>query len=71
MPVISVLVQAERRARPVLAGVESLEISPGRAMLVYRRMELPPGLLTSFIWGAGSNEEMRLAVRAHDLELAA
>jgi hypothetical protein len=64
-PVISVLVQAERRARPVLAGVQSLEIGPGRAMLVYRRMELPPGLLASFIWGTGSNEEMRLAVRSH------
>ena len=64
-PVISALVQAERRARPVLAGVESLEIGPGRARLVYRRMELPPGLLASFIWGAGSNEAMRLAVRAH------
>jgi hypothetical protein len=64
-PVISVLVQAERRARPVLAGVQSLEIGPGRAMLVYRRMELPPGLLARVIWGAGSNEEMRLAVRSH------
>ena len=64
-PVISGLVQAERRARPVLAGVQSLEIGPGRARLVYRRMELPPGLLAGFIWGAGSNEEMRLAVRAH------
>jgi hypothetical protein len=64
-PVIGVLVQAERRARPVLAGVQSLEIGPGSAMLVYSRMELPPGLLASFIWGTGSNEEMRLAVRAH------
>ena len=64
-PVITVLVQAERRARPVLAGVESLEIGPGGAMLVYRRMELPPGLLASFIWGTGSNEAMRLAVRSH------
>lgn len=64
-PVISVLVQAERRARPVLAGVESLEIGSGRAHLVYRRMELPPGLLASFIWGTGSNETMRLAVRSH------
>ena len=64
-PVISVLAQTERRARPVLAGVESLEIGPGRARLVYRRMELPPGLLARFIWGAGSNEAMRLAVRAH------
>ncbi|HEY7435122.1 MAG TPA: hypothetical protein VIE41_08275 [Methylomirabilota bacterium] len=64
-PLIGALVQAERRARPILAGVESLEIGPGRASLVYRRMELPPGLLASFIWGTGSNEEMRLAVRAH------
>jgi hypothetical protein len=64
-PVIGVLVQAERRARPVLAGVQSLEISPGRATLVYRRMELPPGLLARFIWGTGSNEAMRLAVRSH------
>ncbi len=64
-PVIGGLVQAERRARPVLVGVESLEIGPGRATLVYRRMELPPGLLASFIWGTGSNEEMRLAVRSH------
>jgi hypothetical protein len=45
--------------------VQSLEISPGRASLVYRRMELPPGLLARFIWGPGSNEEMRRAVRAH------
>ena len=64
-PLISALVQAERRARPVLAGVQSLEIGPGQARLVYHRMELPPGLLASFIWGAGSNEEMRRAVRAH------
>jgi hypothetical protein len=64
-PVIGGLVQAERRARPVLAGVESLEIDPGRATLVYRRMELPPSLLASFIWGTGSNEAMRLAVRSH------
>jgi hypothetical protein len=28
-------------------------------------MELPSGLLAGFIWGAGSNETMRLAVRAH------
>jgi hypothetical protein len=45
--------------------VQSLEISPGRARLVYRRMELPPGLLARFIGGTGSNEAMRLAVRAH------
>ena len=64
-PVIGVLVQAERRARPVLAGVESLEIGSGRARLVYRRIELPPGLLASFIWGTGSNEAMRVAVRSH------
>ena len=64
-PLISHFVEAERRARPVLAGVERLEIGPGRASLVYRRMELPPGLLASFIWGIGANEEMRLAVRAH------
>jgi hypothetical protein len=64
-PLISALVQAERRARPVLAGVQSLEIGPGQARLVYHRMELPPGLLASFIWGAGSNEEIRRAVRAH------
>jgi hypothetical protein len=64
-PVIGGLVQAERRARPVLAGVESLEIGPGRATLVYRRMEIPPGLVASFIWGTGSNEEMRLTVRSH------
>jgi hypothetical protein len=64
-PVIGLLVQAERRARPVLAGVERLEIDSGRATLVYRRIELPSGLLASFIWGTGSNEAMRRAVRAH------
>lgn len=64
-PVIGGLVQAERHARPVLAGVESFEIGPGRVRLVYRRIDLPPGLLASFIWGTGSNEEMRLAVRSH------
>jgi len=44
-PVISVLVQAERHARPVLAGVESLEIGPGRATLVYHGMELAQSLV--------------------------
>jgi hypothetical protein len=63
--VLGGLVQAERQARPVLAGVQSLEIGPGRATLVYGRMELPPNMLASFLWGAGSNEEMRLAVRSH------
>jgi hypothetical protein len=28
-------------------------------------MELPPRLLASLIWGEGSNEEMRLAVKSH------
>ena len=64
-PLLGRLVEAERRARPVLAGVESLEIGPGRATLVIRRMDLPPGVLASFIWGTGSNEEMRLAVRSY------
>jgi hypothetical protein len=64
-PLIGVLIQAERRVRPVLAGVASLEISSGRARLVYRHIELPPGLLAELIWGTGSSEEMQLAVRAH------
>jgi hypothetical protein len=64
-PVISTLIQGERRVRPVLAGVQSLDISRGRVTLVYGRMELPPRLLAAFIWGEGSNEEMRVAVRSH------
>jgi hypothetical protein len=64
-PILRALIQAERRTRPVLAGVERLDIDPGRVIVTYSRMDLPPGLLASLIWGEGSNEEMRLAVKSH------
>jgi hypothetical protein len=64
-PIVITLIQAERRARPVLAGVERLVIAPGRVTVTYGRMELPPGLVASLIWGERSNEEMRLAVKSH------
>jgi hypothetical protein len=64
-PILTALIQSERRARPVLAGVERLNIDAGRVTVTYRRMELPPRLLASLIWGEGSNEEMRLAVKSH------
>ena len=64
-PVLGGLVRAERRARPVLAGLQTLDIGSGRVTLVYSRMDLPPGLLASFIWGEGSNQAMRLGVRSH------
>jgi hypothetical protein len=60
-PVIGVLVQAERRARPILAGVERLEIGPGRASgLPANRTPRPARQLHL---GTGANEAMRLAVR--------
>jgi hypothetical protein len=64
-PIVTALIETERRARPVLAGVERLDIAPGRVTVTYARMELPPGLLASLIWGEGSNEEMRLAVKSY------
>jgi hypothetical protein len=64
-PIVTALLQTDRRARPVLAGVARLDIGPGWVTVTYRRMELPPGLLASLIWGEGSNEEMRLAVKSH------
>ncbi len=64
-PILATLIQTERRARPVLAGVERLDIDPGRVTVTYGRMELPPRLLASLIWGERSNEEMRHAVRSH------
>jgi hypothetical protein len=64
-PILTALIQTERRARPVLAGVERFDIDSGRVTVTYSRMELPSGLLASFIWGEGSNEEMRRAVRSH------
>jgi hypothetical protein len=64
-PIVTALLQTDRRARPVLAGVARLDIGPGWVTVTYRRMERPPGLLASLIWGEGSNEEMRLAVKSH------
>jgi len=64
-PILTALIQTERRARPVLAGVERLDIDPGRITVTYGRMELPPRLLASLIWGEGANQEMRLAVKSH------
>src|SRR5206468_2381632 len=34
-PILTALIQTERRARPVLAGVERLEIAPGRITVTY------------------------------------
>ncbi len=45
--------------------MERFDIDPGRVTVTYSRMELPPGLPASLIWGEGSNEEMRLAVKSH------
>ncbi len=64
-PILAALIQTERRARPVLAGVERLDIAPGRVSVSYGRMELPPGMLASLIWGEGPDEAMRLAVKSH------
>src|SRR5439155_20486512 len=64
-PILTALIQSERRMRPVLAGVDRLDIEPGRMTVTYGRMELPPRLLAGLIWGEGSNEEMRLAVKSH------
>lgn len=64
-PVLSGLVRADRRPRPVLAGLQTLDIASGRVTLVYSRMDLPPGLLASLIWGEGPNEAMRLGIRSH------
>ena len=64
-PILTGLIQTERRTRPVLAGVERLDIDSARVTVTYGRMELPPGLMASLIWGEGSNEEMRLAVKSH------
>jgi hypothetical protein len=64
-PAIASLVQAERRVRPILAGVQDLDIGPDRLTVAYGRMELPPGLLAGLIWGEGSGNEMQQAVRAH------
>jgi hypothetical protein len=64
-PIFTALIQAERRARPVLAGVERLDIGPGRVSVTYGHMDLPPRLLAGLIWGEGSNEEMRQAVKSH------
>lgn len=64
-PILTALIQTERRARPVLAGVERFDIAPGRVTLTYGRMDLPPRLLSGLIWGEGSNEAMRLAVQSH------
>ena len=64
-PVLTAVVQADRRARPILAGVQRLEIADGRITVTYGHMELPPRLMASFIWGEGSDEEMRAAVRAY------
>ena len=64
-PILTALIQADRRVRPVLAGVERLDIDPARVTVTYGRMDLPPRLLGSLIWGEGSNEAMRLAVQSH------
>jgi hypothetical protein len=68
-PLIAALLQAERRARPVLAGVDRLAIAPGSVTLSYGRMELPSGMLASLIWGEGSRDEIRVATRTHLVRL--
>ncbi len=62
-PVLSGLVQAERRLRPVLASVQSLAVGSGRVALVYSRMDLPPGLLVKFMADRAGSTFAVLATR--------
>jgi hypothetical protein len=61
-PLVALAIRSERRLRPVLPAIESLRVEQKALVARYRRMEIPPGMLASLVWGEGESLALRDAV---------
>jgi hypothetical protein len=56
--------RGDRDLRRVLPAVERLSLGPDEAVLTYRRVDMPRGLIARLVWGEEGSEAMREAVYA-------
>ena len=56
--------RGDRDLRRVLPAVERLTLGPEEAVLTYRRVDMPRGLIARLVWGEEASEAMREAVYA-------
>jgi hypothetical protein len=54
--------QGDRDLRRVLPAVESLRLEADEAVLTYRRVDMPRGLIARLVWGEEASDGMREAV---------
>jgi hypothetical protein len=57
--------QGDRDLRRVLPAVESLRLDSDEAVLTYRRVDMPRGLIARLVWGEEPSDGTREAVYAH------
>ncbi len=61
-PLAVAALQGDRDLRRVLPAVESLRLDSGEAVLTYRRVDMPRGLIARLVWGEEPSDGMREAV---------
>ncbi len=64
VPVAVAGLRVDRDLRRVLPAVERLALGPDEAVLTYRRVDMPRGLVARLVWGEEASEAMREAVYA-------
>jgi hypothetical protein len=64
VPVAVAGLRVDRDLRRVLPAVERLTLGPDEAVLTYRRVDMPRGLVARLVWGEDASEAMREAVYA-------
>jgi len=63
-PMVARVIGGDRRVKPLLASIRSLEIDSGLLKLRYTHAEPPQGLLTDLFHGEGTSEEEISAIQA-------
>lgn len=61
-PLLRLGLQAERALRPLLGALREARVEEGAASATYGRVDLPPGLVASLVWGDEEGAGMREAV---------
>jgi hypothetical protein len=61
-PFVVAGLQGDRDLRRVLPAVQSLRVGPDEAVLTYRRVDTPRGLVARLVWGEEPSDGMREAV---------
>jgi hypothetical protein len=64
-PVITSLLNHDRRAQPFLDAIRAVAIEPEWVEAIYGRVDLPPGFREDLFGPAGAGEEVLASTRAH------